>query len=51
METSAYSANQRRAINLVWTASGDYRFEPQFLALKPNGDPDFYLICIIGLVL
>lgn len=50
METSAYSANQRRAINLVWTASGDYRFEPQFLALKPNGEPDFYMNCIIGLV-
>ena len=50
METSAYSANQRRAINLVWTASGDYQFEPQFLALKPNGEPDFYMNCIIGLV-
>ena len=50
METSSYSAQQRRAINLVWTASGDYRFEPQFLALKPNGEPDFYMNCIIGLV-
>ena len=50
METSSYSAQQRRAINLVWTVSGDYRFEPQFLALKPNGEPDFYMNCIIGLV-
>ena len=43
METSSYSAQQRRAINLVWTASGDYQFEPQFLALKSNGEPDFYM--------
>ena len=50
METASYSAQQRRAINLVWTASGDYQFEPQFLALKSNGDPDFYMNCVIGLV-
>ena len=50
METSSYSAQQRRAINLVWTASGDYQFEPQFLALKSNGEPDFYMNCVIGLV-
>ena len=49
METSAFSAQQRRAINLVWTACGDYRFEPQFLALRSDGSPDFYLNCIIGL--
>ena len=51
METSSYSAQQRRAINLVWTASGDYQFEPQFLALKSNGEPDFYMNCVIGLSL
>lgn len=50
METSSYSAQQRRAINLVWTASEDYQFEPQFLALKSNGEPDFYMNCVIGLV-
>ena len=50
METASYSAQQRRAINLVWTASGDYQFEPQFLALKSNGEPDFYMNCVIGLV-
>ncbi len=50
METASYSAQQRRAINLVWTASGDYQFEPQFLALKSNGDLDFYMNCVIGLV-
>ena len=50
METASYSAQQRRAINLVWTASGDYQFDPQFLALKSNGEPDFYMNCVIGLV-
>ena len=38
METDSYSANQRRAINLVWTACGDYQFEPQFLALNRPGE-------------
>lgn len=47
METDSYSANQRRAINLVWTACGDYQFEPQFLALKADGTPDFYMNCVI----
>lgn len=50
METASYSARQRRAINLVWTACGDYSFEPRFLALRSNGEPDFYMNCIIGLV-
>ena len=50
METAGYSARQRRAINLVWTACGDYAFEPQFLALKSDGEPDFYMNCVIGLV-
>ena len=50
METAGYSAQQRRAINLVWTACGDYTFEPQFLALKADGKPDFYMNCVIGLV-
>ena len=50
METDSYSANQRRAINLVWTACGDYQFGPQFLALKADGTPDFYMNCVIGLV-
>ena len=50
METGSYSAQQRRAINLVWTACGDYKFEPQFLAMRPDGKPDFYMNCVIGLV-
>ena len=50
MESGSYSARQRRAINLVWTACGDYQFEPQFLAMQSDGQPDFYMNCIIGLV-
>ena len=50
METASYSARQRRAINLVWTACGEYSFEPRFLALRSNGEPDFYMNCVIGLV-
>ena len=50
METGAYSARQRRAINQVWTACGDYRFEPPFLALRGDGEPDPYMNCVIGLV-
>ena len=37
MKISAYSACQRRAINQVWTVCGDYRFEPQFLAMRSDG--------------
>ena len=50
METSAYSARQRRAINQIWTACRDYRFEPQFLAMRSDGQPDLYMNCVIGLV-
>ena len=50
MDTGSYSAQQRRAINLVWTACGDYRFQPQFLAMQTDGRPDFYMNCVIGLV-
>ena len=50
MKISAYSACQRRAINQVWTVCGDYRFEPPFLAMRSDGQPDLYMNCIIGLV-
>ena len=50
MENSAYSARQRRAINQVWTACGNYQFEPQFLAMRSDGQPDLYMNCVIGLV-
>ncbi len=49
MDTANYSAGQRRAVNLVWTACGDYSFTPQFLALQADGSPDFYMNLLIGL--
>ena len=45
-----YAEQQRRAVNLVWTAAADYRFEPRFLALRTDGAPDFYMNCVIGYV-
>ena len=50
MLTQQYSEQQRRAVNLVWTAAADYRFEPRFLALRTDGAPDFYMNCVIGYV-
>ncbi len=50
MAATDYSARQKRAINQVWDACGDYQFEPQFLALRPDGQPDLYMNCVIGLV-
>ena len=50
MAHSNYTARQKRAINQVWDACGDYSFEPQFLAMAPDGQPDLYMNCVIGLV-
>lgn len=40
----------RRALNMIWTAAGDYGFEPEFMAFLQDGSPDFYLNSIIGYV-
>lgn len=45
-----YSPLQRRAANMVWTAAGDYSFDPPFLAFLQNGKPDFYMNSIVGYV-
>ena len=50
METRNFSAQQRRAINQVWTAAQDYRFEPPFLAMTSGGRPDFYMNLVVGLL-
>ena len=50
MAHSNYTARQRRALNQVWDACGDYSFEPQFLAMAPDGQPGLYMNCVIGLV-
>ena len=31
---------RRRALNLIWTADGEYGFEPEFLAFTQNGERD-----------
>ena len=41
---------RRRALNLIWTAAGEYGFEPEFLAFTQNGQPDLYMNSIIGYV-
>ena len=50
METRNFSAQQRRAMNIVWTGAGDYGFEPPFLAMTASGQPDFYLDLLVGLL-
>ena len=50
METRNFSAQQRRARNIVWTGAGDYGFEPPFLAMTASGQPDFYLDLLVGLL-
>ena len=50
MGVQTYSAQQRRAVNLIWAAAGEYGFEPKFLAMKTDGTPDFYMNFVIGLV-
>lgn len=50
MNASSYTEVQRRAANQIWSAAGDYDFEPLFMALHGSqGDPDFYMNLIIGL--
>jgi len=43
-----YTAQQRRAANQVWSAAGDYGFEPLFMALGHGGKPDLYMNCVVG---
>lgn len=43
------AARQRRALNMVWTAAGEYGFLPSFLAYRQDGTPDRYLNAVIGL--
>lgn len=47
MGVQTYSAQQRRAVNLIWAAAGEYGFEPKFLAMKTDGTPDFYMNFVI----
>lgn len=38
------------AKNIIWTAAGDYAFQPEFLAMNGNKTLDLYLNMVIGLV-
>ena len=41
---------QRRALNIIWTAAGEYGFEPAFMAFTQDGQPDLYMDSIIGYI-
>lgn len=43
-----YDAKRRRALNIVWDVSWDYRFDPDFLAYTEQGTPDLYLNAVVG---
>ena len=49
-QTYSVSKDQRRAMNIVWTAAEDYSFTPAFLSFFQDGTPDFYMNSIIGYV-
>ena len=50
MNKGNYTAKQRRALNMIWNAAGDYSFEPEYMAFLQNGAPDLYMNSIIGYV-
>ena len=50
METKKLPRPERRALNIIWTAAGDYSFTPAFTAFTQDGEPDFYMNSIIGYV-
>lgn len=41
---------RRRALNIIWTAAGEYGFKPAFMAFSQDGNPDLYMNSIIGYV-
>lgn len=48
MKLEQAASQRRRALNQVWTAAGEYGFEPMFLAMDPEGAPDIYMNSIVG---
>lgn len=42
------SSRERRALNMIWTAAGDYHVQPLFAAYSKQGEPDLYFNTIIG---
>ena len=46
-----FSENEtRRAVNLIWNAARDYRFEPDFKVFDENGRAELYWNSIVGAV-
>ena len=50
MNKGNYTVKQRRALNMIWNAAGDYSFEPEYMAFTQTGAPDLYMNSIIGYV-
>lgn len=48
MLKNRYNTAQRQGCNQVWTAAGEYDFDPLFIAMRPDGTPDIYMNSIIG---
>ena len=44
-----YSREQRRALNVIWNASGRYDWQPLFMAFEANGESSFYFNTVVGL--
>ena len=47
----SFDAQEKRALNTIWNASGNYNVLPPFMAFDINGNADFYFNIIIGLVI
>ena len=45
-----YDGEERRALNMIWTAAEDHSFHPEFMAFDRYGRADLYLNSIIGYV-
>lgn len=45
-----YDGEERRALNMIWTAAEDHSFRPDFMAFDRYGRADLYLNSIIGYV-
>ena len=45
---TARGSVERRALNMIWTAAGDYTLVPGFVAYLKDGSPDLYLNTIMG---
>lgn len=50
MEMQEYDGEERRALNMIWTAAQDHSFRPEFMAFDQEGKADLYLNSIIGYV-